>query len=177
MYQSIWRLMRKLQARELPGWTIPRKFHAANYRRFTVNTRHAVTPSRGYRSCTSDLLYINQVNLLEHHHQYVCSLKQLTKCRLLWRSASREPFLASWKTQLYRITDLCGHTTLRKELKKKWVSDAISTGKCQCLMTLSLHQDIRYHEWYSHFQLATYKISLWWLQMARWLHLSPYISL
>ena len=26
----------KLQARELPVWTIPQKFHAANYRRFTV---------------------------------------------------------------------------------------------------------------------------------------------
>ena len=30
------RLTRKLQARELPGWTIPRKFHAMNCRRFTV---------------------------------------------------------------------------------------------------------------------------------------------
>ena len=28
---------RKLQGRELPGWTIPRKFHAANYRCFTVH--------------------------------------------------------------------------------------------------------------------------------------------
>ena len=30
------RLTQKLQARALPGWTIPQKFHPANYRRFTV---------------------------------------------------------------------------------------------------------------------------------------------
>ena len=36
VYQSIWLLTQKLQARKLPGWTIPRKFKAANYRRFTV---------------------------------------------------------------------------------------------------------------------------------------------
>ena len=29
-------LTRKLQVSKLPGWTIRLKFHAANYRRFTV---------------------------------------------------------------------------------------------------------------------------------------------
>ena len=36
------RLTRKLQARELPGWMIPRKFHAADYRHFTVYAKRTI---------------------------------------------------------------------------------------------------------------------------------------
>ena len=31
VYQSVWRLTRKLQARELPGWTIPRIIGVLQY--------------------------------------------------------------------------------------------------------------------------------------------------
>ena len=40
VYQSVWRLTWKWQARELLGWTILQKFHTANYRRFTVSLKY-----------------------------------------------------------------------------------------------------------------------------------------
>ena len=57
MYQSVWRLTWKLQAREFSGWTIPRKFHTANYSCFTVYYNKLLWPNWIYKHTYSGSLF------------------------------------------------------------------------------------------------------------------------
>ena len=57
VYQSVWRVTRKLQARESLGWTIPRKFQAANYRHFTVCIAYLMTDSCDDQGVFADKTY------------------------------------------------------------------------------------------------------------------------
>ena len=66
--------MQKLQARELPGWTILRKFHAANYRRFTVQGEPEATQRNSTRYISGGLS-LRWVNSLRRTHLYlVCTI-------------------------------------------------------------------------------------------------------
>ena len=76
VYQSVRRLARKLQACELPGWTIPQKFHATNYRRFTVFPLSLLTASCSW-PCSWPCSWLTHTHARTHFRPlslYICCL-------------------------------------------------------------------------------------------------------